>query len=69
MKLWNFSNFVFKKDHSMDKIKEEWFIIAHKGMINSIALCEKFDTDKFIISASNDHNIHLHRLSNGVYIG
>lgn len=46
-----------------------WFIAAHKKMINSIQLCEAFAADKFIISASNDHNIHLHRLSNGVFIG
>jgi len=26
-------------------------------------------TDRFIISAGNDNNIHLHRLSNGVFIG
>jgi hypothetical protein len=25
--------------------------------------------EKYIISASNDNNIHLHRLINGVYIG
>ena len=69
MKLWNFSDFTFKEDHTSDKIKIEWFIQAHKTVINSIQLVEQFDTDKFIITASNDHNIHLHRFSNGVLLG
>lgn len=64
-------NFKFKEDHSSENIKTEWFIIAHKSVINSIQIVEgeQFDQDRFIITASNDHNIHLHRLSNGVLIG
>ena len=71
LKLWNFENFKFREDHTTDNIKVEWFIIAHKSIINSIQIVEgkQFTEDKFIITASNDHNIHLHRLSNGVFIG
>jgi hypothetical protein len=48
-----------------------WFINAHKKIINSIQLCENYKdkTDTFVISASNDFNVLIHRLSNGVCIG
>jgi WD40 repeat protein len=69
LKLWNFQDFVFGKDHTSENIHVEWFITAHKSMINSIQICEAFNTDNFIVTASNDHNIFLHRLSNGVFIG
>ena len=38
-------------------------------MINTIKIAEEKVPEKFIVSASNDNNIHLHRLINGVYIG
>lgn len=71
LKLWNFNDFKFREDHTAEHIKTEWFIIAHKSVINSIQIVEgeQFKEDMFIITASNDHNIHLHRLSNGVFIG
>ena len=62
-------HFEFGVDHDADKIEVEWFIVAHKSQINTIQLCEAFEDDIYIITASNDHNIHLHRLSNGVFIG
>jgi len=36
IKLWNFSDFKFREDHSMDNIKVEWFIVGHKTVINSL---------------------------------
>ena len=36
MKLWNFTDFTFREDHTSDNIKIEWFIQAHKTVINSI---------------------------------
>lgn len=69
LKLWNFKNFVFNKDHSTDNLKIEWFIMAHSAMINSIQVCEAFKAGHLIISASSDNNVHLHRLSNGAFIG
>ena len=71
MKLWDFSNFTFRVDHNSDKIIEKWFIQAHKRVINCIQIVEldKDDGEKFIVSSSNDHNIHLTRFSDGVHIG
>ena len=47
------------------------FIIAHKALINTIQIVEheNIKEDRFIITASQDNNINLHRLSNGVFIG
>lgn len=47
----------------------EWFIKAHKAIVNSIAVAEleKLE-DKFIVTASDDKNIKLHRFD-GVFIG
>jgi len=36
LKLWNIMNFRFREDHSTENIKVEWFIIAHKSVVNSI---------------------------------
>ena len=36
LKLWNFEDFKFREDHTTDNIKVEWFIVAHKTIINSI---------------------------------
>lgn len=68
MMLMDFKDVQFKDEQEIE-IKEVWFVIAHKKMITSIYLCENFKNDVFIVSASMDHNIHLHRLSNGVFIG
>jgi len=38
-------------------------------MINTIQIAEEKVPEKYIISASNDNNIHLHKLVNGAYIG
>ena len=40
-------------------------------MINTIQIVEdnNIQSDRFIITGSNDNNINLHRLSNGVFIG
>lgn len=51
------------------QLETEWFIKAHKAIINSIAVAELKDCkDKFIITASDDRNINLHRFD-GIYIG
>jgi len=56
----------FKK-HSMDKnMRVKWFIQAHKALINTINVVEVKDAyDDFVLTAGNDCNILLHRLSNG----
>jgi len=51
------------------QLRDEWFITAHRKIINSLSLVESFPSDIFVISASSDCNIMLHRLSNGVKIG
>ena len=58
----------FDIDNSTE-LKSEWFIKAHRAIINSIAVAEleKLD-DKFIVTASDDKNIKLHRFD-GVFIG
>jgi hypothetical protein len=40
-------------------------------VINTIQIVEEknIKSDRFIVTASNDNNINLHRLSNGVYVG
>jgi hypothetical protein len=49
----------------------KFFIIAHRSVINTIQIVDdkRIQADKFIVTASNDKNINLHRLSNGVFIG
>jgi WD40 repeat protein len=61
----------FKKDASpKENIRDVWFIHAHKAIINSLQLCEAFpESDIFVISASSDCNILVHRMSSGVLIG
>ena len=59
-----------KDENPRANMRDQWFIIAHRRIINSIQLCESFpDSDIFVISSSGDCNIMLHRLSNGVKIG
>lgn len=59
-------------NHIVDiKIIERYFIIAHRAVINTIQIMENTNVspEKFIITASNDNNINLHRLKTGVLIG
>jgi hypothetical protein len=56
----------------MKDVRISWYIQAHKkagGMINSLRVVQKFENDRFVISASADNNILLHRISNGVKVG
>lgn len=48
-------------------MKDLWSIQAHKSCINSITIVETFkeSSDSFILSAGNDQNILLHRLTTG----
>lgn len=71
MKVWDISKVKFN-DQSTDKFfLEKFFIIAHRSVINTIQIVEdnNIQSDRFIITGSNDNNINLHRLSNGVFIG
>ena len=36
LKLWNLTEYHFKKSKSTDCVKVEWFIIAHRAVINAI---------------------------------
>ena len=71
LKCWDLTKTDLKKDENpRANMRDQWFIIAHRRIINSIQLCESFpDSDIFVISSSGDCNIMLHRLSNGVKIG
>ena len=71
LKCWDLSKTDLKKDENpRANMRDQWFIMAHKRIINSIQLCESFAcSDIFVISSSGDCNIMLHRLSNGVRIG
>jgi len=48
-------------------MRDIWFIQAHKSLVNSLAIVETYSavSDCFVLSAGNDCNILLHRLSNG----
>ena len=61
----------FDDQTTENKFIEKYFIIAHRAVINSIQIVEEknIKSDRFIITASNDCNINIHRLSNGVFIG
>jgi len=71
IKCWDLTKCDLKNDESpRANMRDQWFIMAHRRIINSIQLCESFpDSDIFVISSSGDCNIMLHRLSNGVRIG
>jgi WD40 repeat protein len=66
VKKFNLSDFNIDESSELPK---EWFIKAHKSIINSIAVAEldKLD-DKFIVTSSDDRNIKLHRFD-GMFIG
>ena len=69
--MWDISEVDFDDQSTASKFIEKYFIIAHKLVINTITILEEdyIKTGRFIISASNDCNINLHRLDNGVLIG
>lgn len=71
LKLWDISEVNLLDQNTENKFIEKYFIIAHRAVINGIQIVEESNikTDKFIITCSNDNNINLHRLSNGVFIG
>ena len=72
MKMWDISE-VDLEDQSTDKMfLERYFIAAHRSQINQISIVEVSEgviADRLIISASNDCNINLFRLKDGVKIG
>jgi len=74
IKCWDISNVNFKnlgRDHMLD-VRVSWYIQAHKktgGSINSLSVVQKFKSDRFIVSASTDNNILMHRISSGVRVG
>lgn len=71
LKVWDISKVSFN-DQSTDKFFiEKFFIIAHRAVINTIQIVEdnNIKSGRFIITGSNDNNINLHRLENGVFIG
>jgi len=76
IKCWDISKVDFKRigrDHMQD-VRVSWYIQAHKkmgGSINSLSVVEapKVSTERFVVSASTDNNILLHRISSGVRIG
>ena len=66
LKKFDLENFDIDTSTTMTK---EWFIKAHRAIINSIAIVELDNCkDKFIITASDDRNINLHRFD-GMFIG
>ena len=71
LKMWDISDVDLDEQTTDSKFIEKYFIIAHRAHINSIQIVEEknIKSDRFIITASNDNNINLHRLSNGVLIG
>jgi WD40 repeat protein len=72
LKMWDIKDVDLDDQSTATKFIEKYFIIAHRGAtINSIQIVEEknIKTDRFIITAATDNNIHLHRLSNGVFIG
>ena len=67
--MWDFSKVDLSDQKSQNFFVEKYFIIAHRSTINTINIVEEFKSERFIISASNDNNINLHRLRDGVFIG
>jgi WD40 repeat protein len=74
IKKFDLTKFDFKNLTTYDfnypiELHVEWFIKAHRAIINSIAIAELKDCrDEFIISCSDDRNIYLHR-ADGAYVG
>jgi len=74
IKCWDITKADFRRrDHDhMQDVRISWYVQAHKkvgGSVNSLGIVQKFKSDRFVISASADNNILLHRISNGVKVG
>lgn len=71
LKIWDITSVDFDDQSTDANFIEKVFIIAHRALINTIQIVEhpNIKSDRFIITASQDNNINLHRLSNGVFIG
>ena len=70
MKMWDISGVDFDIPETKRHFNEKYFIIAHKSVINTIEIIENPELPaKFIVTASQDSNINLHRLDTGVKIG
>jgi len=70
IKLFDLSKVDFQShEDPNENIKNVWFIQAHKSTINSVQIVENFESDVFIVTASSDCNILLHKMSNGVRLG
>ena len=62
MKLWDISQHRFKLDLTSEKMNQLWFIQAHgRCAINGIQVVPimhgEDESEKFIVSCANDHNI------------
>jgi hypothetical protein len=73
IKCWDISKVNFKtpgRDHLSD-MRVSWYVQGHKkgGSINSLKIVQKFQSDRFVVSASADNNVLFHRISNGVLVG
>lgn len=73
IKCWDISKTNFRTDKDpAETMRISWYIQAHKkiaGSISSLQVVENYKSDRFIISASTDNNILVHRVSSGVKIG
>jgi WD40 repeat protein len=73
IKCWDISRTNFRTDKDpAETMRISWYIQAHRktaGSISSLQVVENYKSDRFIISASTDNNILLHRISSGVKIG
>lgn len=69
LKMWDISEVDLNDQTTENKFIEKYFIIAHRGNINTIQIAEEIKSERFIITAANDNNINLHRLRDGVFIG
>ena len=72
MKMWDVTKVNFDDQRTEKFFIEKYFIAAHKKCINEIKIAEtheKVISQRLIISCSDDCNINLHRLKDGVFIG
>lgn len=75
IKLWDIREVDFRShEDPMLKMRDLWFIQAHRDTINTIHIVDNLYDKKtklplMIVSASEDKNILLHRLEDGIKIG
>ena len=73
IKCWDISKTNFRTDKDpAETMRISWYIQAHRkiaGSISSLTVVENYKSDRFVISASTDNNILVHRISTGVKIG